>query len=83
MYTAGMSTKPTIKELREAMRRDFAKLNLENNPRPDVENAEHINWVFPHGRLSHASDADMAKTGMSFSLPARVAKALAKQDRRK
>ena len=78
-----MTKKPTIKELREAMRRDFAKLNLENNPRPDVEDAENVNWVFPHGRLSHATDADMAKTGMSFSLPARVAKALAKQDRKK
>ena len=78
-----MTKERTIKELREAMKRDFAKLNLENNPRPDVEDAENVNWVFPHGGLSHASDADMAKTGMSFSLPARVAKALAKQDRKK
>ena len=78
-----MTKKHTIKELREAMKRDFAKLNLENNPRPDVEDAENVNWVFPHGGLRHATDADMAKTGMSFSLPARVAKALAKQDRRK
>ncbi|MGE4658005.1 MAG: hypothetical protein AAEI08_03620, partial [Gammaproteobacteria bacterium] len=58
-------------------------LNLENNPRPDVEDAENVNWVFPHGRLSHASDADMAKTGMSFSLPASVAKRLAENDRKK
>ena len=78
-----MAKERTIKELREAMRRDFAKLNLENNPRPDVEDAENVNWVFPHGRLSHASDADMAKTGMSFSLPASVAKRLAENDRKK
>ena len=78
-----MAKERTMKEIIRDIERDFAKLNLENNPRPDVENAEHINWVFPHGGLSHASDADMAKTGMSFSLPARVAKALAKQDRRK
>ena len=78
-----MAKERTIEEIIRAIDRDFAKLNLENNPRPDVEDAENVNWVFPHGRLSHASDADMAKTGMSFSLPARVAKALAKQDRRK
>ena len=78
-----MAKERTIKELREAMKRDFAKLNLENNPRPDVEDAENVNWVFPHGGLSHASDADMAKTGMSFSLPASVAKRLAENDRKK
>ena len=78
-----MTKKPTIKELREAMKRDFAKLNLENNPRPDVEDAENVNWVFPHGGLRHATDADMAKTGMSFSLPASVAKRLAENDRKK
>ena len=78
-----MAKERTIKELREAMKRDFAKLNLENNPRPDVEDAENVNWVFPHGRLSHATDADMAKTGMSFSLPASVAKRLAENDRKK
>ena len=78
-----MAKERTMKEIIRDIERDFAKLNLENNPRPDVEDAENVNWVFPHGGLRHATDADMAKTGMSFSLPARVAKALAKQDRRK
>jgi len=78
-----MAKERTIKELREAIKRSFAKLNLGNNPRPDVEDAENVNWVFPHGRLRHATDADMAETGMSFSLPASVAKRLAENDRKK
>ena len=78
-----MAKERSMKEIIRAIDRDFAKRNLENSPRPDVEDAENVNWVFPHGRLSHASDADMAKTGMSFSIPARVAKRLAENDRKK